>query len=155
MTKALTKGEPILSILFWLTLMQAVFGTVAMTAFGTVTLPTIATLPWLVLIGIPRIPSDFSAPTALSLAPPHPSPTRAAGLTAHSRLPAAVLLPPACTVVPVDCPRLPIIAVVGALFYDEQVPPTLFAGAALIFLGIWLTLRGGTSAPQGQAVTKP
>ena len=51
--------------------------------------------------------------------------------------------------------RLPIIAVVGALFYDEQVPPTLFAGAALIFLGIWLTLRGGTSAPQGQAVTKP
>jgi drug/metabolite transporter (DMT)-like permease len=45
MTKALTRGEPILSILFWLTLMQAVFGTVAMAVFGPITLPTLATLP--------------------------------------------------------------------------------------------------------------
>lgn len=130
MTKLLTKGEPILSILFWLTLMQAVFGTVAMTAFGTVTLPTLATLPWLVLIGISGITAHFSLTTALSLAP-------------------------ASTVVPVDFARLPIIAVVGALFYAEPIQPSLFAGAALIFLGIWITLRGGTSAPLGRSVTKP
>lgn len=130
MTKALTRGEPILSILFWLTLMQAVFGTVAMTVFGTVTLPTLATLPWLVLIGIAGITAHFSLTTALSLAP-------------------------ASTVVPVDFARLPIIAVVGALFYAEPIQPSLFAGAGLIFLGIWLTLRGGTSAPQGAGVTKP
>ncbi len=130
MTKLLTKGEPILSILFWLTLMQAVFGTVAMTLFGTVTLPTLATLPWLVLIGISGITAHFSLTTALSLAP-------------------------ASTVVPVDFARLPIIAVVGALFYAEPIQPSLFAGAALIFLGIWLTLRGGASRPQGRHVTKP
>ena len=130
MTKALTKGEPILSILFWLTLMQAVFGTVAMSLFGTITLPTLATLPWLVLIGISGITAHFSLTTALSLAP-------------------------ASTVVPVDFARLPIIAVVGALFYAEPIQPSLFAGAALIFLGIWITLRGGASAQQGPSVTKP
>ena len=130
MTKALTKGEPILSILFWLTLMQAVFGTVAMSLFGTITLPTLATLPWLVLIGISGITAHFSLTTALSLAP-------------------------ASTVVPVDFARLPIIAVVGALFYAEPIQPSLFAGAALIFLGIWITLRGGASAQQGPNVAKP
>lgn len=130
MTKALTKGEPILSILFWLTLMQAVFGTVAMSLFGTVTLPTVATLPWLILIGISGITAHFSLTTALSLAP-------------------------ASTVVPVDFARLPIIAIVGAYFYAEPVEPSLFAGAALIFLGIWINLRSGVSAPQGPRVTKP
>ena len=129
MTKALTRGEPILSILFWLTLMQAVFGTVAMTLFGTVTLPTLATLPWLILIGIAGITAHFSLTTALSLAP-------------------------ASTVMPVDFARLPIIAVVGAVFYDEAVETTLFLGAALIFLGIWITLRGATT-PQVPDVTKP
>lgn len=130
MTKALTKGEPILSILFWLTLMQAVFGTVAMSVFGTVTLPTLATLPWLILIGVSGITAHFSLTTALSLAP-------------------------ASTVVPVDFARLPIIAVVGAVFYDEQVAPSLFLGAALIFLGIWINLRSGASGPQAAALTKP
>jgi drug/metabolite transporter (DMT)-like permease len=130
MTKALTNGEPILSILFWLTLMQAVFGTVAMTVFGTVTLPTLATLPWLVLIGI-------------------------AGITAHLSLTTALSLAPASSVVPADFARLPIIAVVGAVFYGEAVEATLFLGAALIFLGIWITLRSGASRPQGPHVTKP
>jgi drug/metabolite transporter (DMT)-like permease len=129
MTKALTKGEPILSILFWLTLMQAVFGTVAMTVFGSVTLPTLATLPWLVLIGVSGITAHFSLTTALSLAP-------------------------ASSVVPVDFARLPIIAVVGAVFYAEPVEPSLFAGAALIFLGIWVTLHGA-SRPQAPHVTRP
>jgi drug/metabolite transporter (DMT)-like permease len=132
MTKALTKGEAIVSILFWLTLMQAVFGTAAMLADGQVTLPTLATLPWLALIGV-------------------------AGITAHLCLTTALSLAPASVVVPVDFARLPIIAAVGALFYAEPVEATLFAGAALIFLGIWINLRSGTgtSAPQPLVVTKP
>jgi drug/metabolite transporter (DMT)-like permease len=130
MTKILTRDEPILSILFWLTLMQAVFGTMAMSLFGSISLPTLATLPWLVLIGL-------------------------AGITAHFSLTKALSLAPASTVVPVDFARLPIIAVVGAMFYDEQVAPSLFAGAALIFLGIWINLRSGAAVPQGEAVTKP
>jgi drug/metabolite transporter (DMT)-like permease len=130
MTKAMTRGEPILSILFWLTLMQAVFGLLLMTLLGPVTLPTPATLPWLVLIGVSGITAHFSLTTALSLAP-------------------------ASTVVPLDFARLPIIAVIGAVFYAEPVQASLFAGAALIFFGIWITLRRGTPAPRCRTVTKP
>ena len=130
MTKLLTKGEAIVSILFWLTLMQAVFGSVAMLADGQVTVPTLATLPWLALIAV-------------------------AGITAHLCLTTALSLAPASMVVPVDFARLPIIAVVGALFYAEPLQTSLFAGAALIFLGIWINLKGGASAPQGKMVTQP
>ncbi|MFN3281265.1 MAG: DMT family transporter [Tabrizicola sp.] len=134
MTKALTRGEAIISILFWLTLMQAILGTVAMMLMGPVALPTAATLPWLGLIAV-------------------------AGITAHLCLTTALSLAPASVVVPVDFARLPIIAAVGALFYAEPIEPTLFLGAGLIFAGIWLTLKrngaGGTCRPQGQPVTKP
>ncbi|MBL9048621.1 MAG: DMT family transporter [Tabrizicola sp.] len=130
MTKRLTRGEAIVSILFWLTLMQAGFGSLAMLADGRVTLPTLATLPWLGLIGI-------------------------AGITAHLCLTTALSLAPASIVVPVDFARLPIIAVIGAAIYAEPIEPTLFLGAGLIFLGIWTTLRSGASAPQAAAVTKP
>ncbi|MDM7930667.1 DMT family transporter [Tabrizicola sp.] len=128
MTKVLTKGEPIVTILFWLTLMQAGFGTVAMLADGAVALPTLATLPWLVLIGI-------------------------AGVTAHLCLTTALSLAPASMVVPVDFARLPVIAAIGALFYAEPVEAALFLGAGFIFLGIWINLRGnGATSPQQAAV---
>jgi drug/metabolite transporter (DMT)-like permease len=131
LTKALTKdGEAIVSILFWLTLMQAGFGSVAMLLDGQVALPTLQTLPWLALIGV-------------------------AGITAHLCLTTALSLAPASMVVPVDFARLPLIAVVGAVFYAEPVETSLFLGAALIFLGIWINLRSGTSAPQAIVVTKP
>jgi drug/metabolite transporter (DMT)-like permease len=129
MTKALTKGEAIVGILFWLTLMQAGFGFAAVLADGTITLPGLATLPWLVLIGI-------------------------AGVGAHLCLTTALSLAPASSVVPVDFARLPLIAVIGAVFYAEPVEITLFLGAGLIFLGIWVNLRSATSAPQGGTVTK-
>ncbi|MCU0904337.1 MAG: DMT family transporter [Tabrizicola sp.] len=130
MTKVLTRGEAIISILFWLTLMQSVLGSLAMLASGPVVLPTLATLPWLGLIGI-------------------------AGITAHLCLTSALSLAPASVVVPIDFARLPIIAAVGAVFYNEAIEPTLFLGAGLIFVGIWITLRTGTSQPQGTKVTKP
>ncbi len=125
MTKALTRGEAIVSILFWLTLMQTGFGTVAMLADGSVTLPTMQTLPWIVLIAI-------------------------AGVTAHLCLTSALSLAPASFVVPLDFARLPVIAAIGAAFYAEPVEATLFLGAALIFLGNWINLRAArrASAPQ-------
>jgi drug/metabolite transporter (DMT)-like permease len=118
MTKVLTRGEAIVGILFWLTLMQAVIGFAAVLADGQITLPTLATLPWLALIGI-------------------------AGVSAHLCLTSALSLAPASSVVPVDFARLPVIAAIGAVFYAEPVEATLFLGAGLIFLGIWVNLRGG------------
>lgn len=130
MTKALTRGEAIISILFWLTLMQSGLGAVAVLLTGPVTLPSPATLPWLGLIAV-------------------------AGITAHLCLTTALSLAPASVVVPVDFARLPIIAAIGAVFYDEAIEPTLFLGAGLIFAGIWLTLGTGASRTQGPSVTKP
>ena len=123
-------GEAIVSILFWLTLIQAIFGGIIMLSDGQANLPDMSTLPWLALIGV-------------------------AGITAHLCLTTALSLAPASMVVPVDFARLPLIAVVGAVFYAEPIEITLFLGAALIFLGIWINLSGGTSSPQGPKVTKP
>lgn len=129
MTKKLTKDEAIVGILFWLTLMQAGFGFAAVLADGRITLPTVSTLPWLALIGL-------------------------AGVTAHLCLTTALSLAPASSVVPVDFARLPLIAVIGAVFYAEPVETTLFLGAGMIFLGIWINLRGASSAPQRLNVTR-
>jgi drug/metabolite transporter (DMT)-like permease len=130
MTKVLTRGEAIISILFWLTLMQAVLGCLAMGLGGPITLPTLSTMPWLGLIAV-------------------------AGITAHLCLTTALSLAPASVVVPVDFARLPIIAAIGWIFYNEPIELSLFLGAGLIFLGIWITLGSGASRPQGAAVTKP
>jgi drug/metabolite transporter (DMT)-like permease len=130
MTKALTKGEAVVGILFWLTLMQAGFGFAAVLADGKISLPTLSTLPWLVLIGF-------------------------AGVGAHLCLTTALSLAPASNVVPVDFARLPLIAAIGAVFYAEPVEITLFLGACLIFLGIWVNLSSASSRPQAPDVTKP
>jgi drug/metabolite transporter (DMT)-like permease len=131
MTKVLTRGEAIVSILFWLTLMQAVLGSVIVLWDGAVALPTLATLPWLCVIAV-------------------------AGVTAHLCLTTALSLAPATLVVPVDFARLPVIAAIGAVFYAEPLEPGLFLGAGLIFLGIWISLRGQPrTSMQQETVTNP
>lgn len=127
LTKVLTRGESIVSILFWLTAMQLVLGIVAAGLDGQMTMPTGATLPWLGLIGV-------------------------AGLCAHLCLTTALSLAPAGFVVTVDFARLPVIALVGWLVYDERVAPTVFIGAGLIFAGILLNLRAASPASTPQSV---
>ena len=133
MTKVLTRGEAIVSILFWLTLMQFCFGTVAMLADGHVTLPTLQTLPWLIVIAI-------------------------SGVTAHLCLTSALSLAPASFVVPIDFARLPVIAAIGAVFYAEPVQASLVFGAAMIFPGIWINLHseraGKAATPQDRNSVK-
>ncbi|WP_136644495.1 DMT family transporter [Tabrizicola sp. YIM 78059] len=131
MTKRLTRNEPIIAILFWLTLMQAVLGGVMVLWDGRVALPSLATLPWLCVIAV-------------------------AGVTAHLCLTTALSLAPANVVVPVDFARLPIIAAIGAVFYAEPVEASLFLGVGLIFLGIWINLNAETRADRQQRkVTNP
>ncbi|MFZ0098257.1 MAG: DMT family transporter [Gemmobacter sp.] len=116
LTKRLTRGESIVSILFWLTLMQAVFGLLAASLDGAVALPTAKTLPWLALIG-------------------------AAGVIAHLCLTKALALAPASIVVPIDFARLPLIAFVGASLYGEPISLAVLAGGTLVFLANWLNIR--------------
>jgi drug/metabolite transporter (DMT)-like permease len=115
-TKRLTRGQSIITIMFWLTLMQFCFGLIATFYDGQVTWPTQATLPWLVLIGLCGVVAHYSLTSALSLAP-------------------------ASYVVPIDFLRLPLIAAVGALAYAEALDPFVLGGGAVIFLGIWISVR--------------
>lgn len=125
LTRMLTRTETITTILFYLTTMQAVFGLVCAGYDGDLALPSLATLPWVILIGI-------------------------AGLMAHFCLTNALKIAPASVVMPIDFVRLPTIAVVGMLLYDEPLEVLVFAGAALIFAANYLNIRyamkAGTSA---------
>ncbi|WP_348646240.1 DMT family transporter [Aliiroseovarius sp. F20344] len=115
-TRKLTRTQSTLSILFWLTLMQLVFGLATAGADGSITLPQGANILWLVLIGC-------------------------AGLLAHTCLTQALSLAPASIVIPIDFTRLPLIAVAGAFFYDEPVGIALLIGSAIIISANVLSIR--------------
>jgi drug/metabolite transporter (DMT)-like permease len=53
----------------------------------------------------------------------------------------AFKLAEATVVVPIDFTRLPLIAVVGALFYKEPFDALILVGAAVIFAGTYYSLR--------------
>ena len=118
-TKALTRDEGIVSILFWLTIMQFVMGAGLAAADGHIRWPDATTAPWLVLIG-------------------------GAGVLAHLCLTSALRLAPASFVMPIDFVRLPLIALIGASFYDEPLEAAILAGAGLIVLGNWINIRAET-----------
>lgn len=116
LTRRLTRTVDTLTILFWLTGMQLIFGLIMAGWDGDIRPPTQAALPWLILIGC-------------------------AGLLAHLCLTRALALAPASKVIPIDFTRLPLIAGIGALFYDEPVGFGLALGAALIVIGNIINLR--------------
>ena len=118
-TKVLTRTETIFGILFWLTAMQAVFGTVTAGWDGDIAWPSFAIWPWVVMVGM-------------------------AGLIAHTCLTNALAVAPATIVTPMDFVRLPAIALVGALFYNEAIDIWVFIGALLIFGGNYLNLWSET-----------
>jgi drug/metabolite transporter (DMT)-like permease len=100
--------------------MQLVMGLVACLYDGDMAIPTMATLPWVVLIAI-------------------------AGLTAHFCLTTALSIAPASIVMPMDFARLPAIAVVGMVFYDEPLAWGVALGALLIFAGNYINILGARS----------
>jgi drug/metabolite transporter (DMT)-like permease len=65
------------------------------------------------------------------------------GLTAHLSITSALRCAPASIVSPMDFARLPIIAVVGMVLYDEALEIAVFAGAALILAGNLMNIRAG------------
>jgi len=121
-TKRLTRDTSLTTILFWLVIMQSVMGLICAGYDGQINLPTIVTLPWVILIG-------------------------AAGLIAHFCLTKALSIAPASTVIPFDFVRLPLIAVVGMLFYNEPLDGFVFLGGAIIFAANYLNIKKGSPAP--------
>ncbi|MEO8630648.1 MAG: EamA family transporter, partial [Betaproteobacteria bacterium] len=67
------------------------------------------------------------------------------GLTAHYCITRAFRLADATVVVPIDFVRLPLIAIVGWLFYGEHVQIWVYVGALFVFAATWLNITGGKS----------
>lgn len=121
-TKLLTRTETIASILFWLVTMQALFGLIMAGHDGDIAWPDMSVWPWVLLIAIAGLVAHFSLTTALSLAP-------------------------ATVVVPIDFLRLPVIAIVGAIFYAEALDPLVFVGAAVIFAANYFNILLAQTKP--------
>ena len=118
-TKKLTRRTTLASILFFLTVTQSIFG-IAFAGFdGDIALPSAASVPWLVVIGM-------------------------CGLMAHFCLTSALSIAPATVVMPIDFARLPVIAVVGALFYQEPIELLVILGALVIFAANYLNIWSET-----------
>lgn len=125
-TKRLSRRDGTWTILFWMTAMQTVFGVVCAGYDGEIALPSAALLPWVLAIGV-------------------------CGLSAHLSITMALSHAPATLVAPMDFLRLPVIAVVGILFYDEPLEWAIIAGALLVMAGNLLNLRPESRVPKGPA----
>jgi len=115
-TKKLTDVATIGCIVFWLTTMQVVLGAAAAGIDGQIALPSWQTAPYLLLVGL-------------------------AGLLAHYCITNALAIAPATVVIPFDFARLPTIAIVGMILYNEPIDHWTLLGAAVIFSGIFLNVR--------------
>jgi drug/metabolite transporter (DMT)-like permease len=113
LTKRLSATDSPYAVLFWMSASQ-LLPTLAAALPGWVN-PGLAELPWIMVIG-------------------------AGSFAAHYSMTRAMKLGDATLVVPVDFLRLPLIAVVGALFYDEPLEAAVFIGAAVIFAGSYYSL---------------
>ena len=116
-TKLLSHTESITCILFWLTAIQLVLGIICTAYDGDVALPSLATLPLIVLVAC-------------------------AGLFAHYCITSALKLAPVMFVSPIDFLRLPIIAFIGATFYNEAINVWVIIGAIIVFSANFLNIWG-------------
>jgi len=108
LTRKLALVDTPLTILFYMTLVQLPLGFV--TSIFNWTMPSIAMLPWIVVVGC-------------------------AALSGHYCMARALTIADATVVVPMDFLRLPLIAGVGVVFYGEPLDWLVLAGGALMFMG--------------------
>lgn len=120
-TKRLTRSQSITCIMFWLTLMQLVFGLVCAGYDGDIALPRGIAVMWVIVVGL-------------------------GGLMAHFCITKALTLAPATVVTPVDFCRLPIIAAIGYLFYNEGLDIWVVLGAVIIFTANYVNIWADTRA---------
>ena len=116
LTRKLTGSNSLVKILFFLTGLQVIFGLICAGYDGQIHIPPASTFPWLILIGI-------------------------TGLTAHFCMTKSLTLAPASVVIPVDFARLPLIAIIGILFYGEALNTYVLLGAVLIFIANYINLK--------------
>lgn len=119
-TRRLTRTESTLTILFFLTTIQLIFGLVTSLLDGKLDLPTEENIAWIVVIGLAGLAAHYCITTALSLAPP-------------------------TVVAPIDLLRLPIAVLIGVIFYSEPGDTFVYIGAGLIIIANWINLKKANS----------
>lgn len=119
-TKKLTVQNPTYTIILWMNILQLPMNLVGADWNFVYKLDDVPTLP---LLGVCTC-----------------------GLISHYCLTNAFQHGDALTVVPLDFLRIPLIALVGWYFYQEALDPYVFAGAALIIIGILWNLRKESQA---------
>jgi drug/metabolite transporter (DMT)-like permease len=115
-TKRLSRTETTGSILFMMTLTQSVFGAVCAYFWNGLSLPDAGGVPLIVLVAF-------------------------AGLLGHLCITSALACAPATVVAPMEFLRLPLIAVVGMLFYGEQLEVAVFVGGGVVMAANLLNIR--------------
>ena len=114
-TKQISRFESVYSVMFWMTLIQFVFGLI-LAVPGGIPVPTLTGTIFVSIVAV-------------------------CGLTAHLCLTTALSLAPATVVAPMDFIRLPVIALLGMAIYQEPILWTVLLGAAIIFAGNFLNIR--------------
>jgi len=112
-TKRLSSTDTTLAIIFWMAVIQTPISLAL--AIPQWVSPQMADLPWILGVG-------------------------AGAFFAHYCMTRSMMLVDATVAVPIDFIRLPLIAVVGALFYNEPFDPMVIVGAAVIFAGTYYSL---------------
>src|SRR5262252_164268 len=113
-TKRLAGHDSAFAILFYMAVIQLPLGLVP--ALPQWVWPGLRDLPWVLALGV-------------------------VGLSAHYCMTRAFRLADAMVVVPIDFLRLPLIAVVGAVLYNEPLQLMIMVGAAIIFAGTFYSIR--------------
>jgi drug/metabolite transporter (DMT)-like permease len=113
MTKRISADDSPIAVIFWMSFTQLPITLVS--ALPQWVAPQPVDLAWALVIG-------------------------SGSFIAHYSMTRAMRLGDATLVVPIDFLRLPLIAVIGALFYGEPFDPVVFAGAAVIFAGTYYSL---------------
>lgn len=114
LTKSLVTKDSPLTILFYMTLVQLPMGLFA--AWPTLVIPSPALWPWVVIVGLSALSAHFCLARALASAD-------------------------ASVVLPVDFLRLPVVALVAAMLYGEDIDIWLFIGAAVMVGGNLYSLQ--------------
>src|SRR5689334_22827604 len=124
-TKRLSATDSPLAILFYMTVIQLPLA--LLPALPHWAWPSAARWPWVVLVGV----------TALS---------------AHYCLTRAFRLADASVVVPLDFLRLPMIALVGLVFYGETLQVWVILGTALVLAAAWCNLKSAARPDPAQLI---
>jgi len=125
LVKSLTATESVVSIIFWMLVVQSVIGIVpAALVWRT---PTAQVWPWIGVIAL-------------------------CGTYSHYCMTQALRHADAMMIVPMDFLRVPLTAVAGWLVYDERIDVFTVVGAGLILVANLLNLRRSTPAPKDARV---